>query len=652
MPILIVAEKPSVARDIARVLGARTKGDGCISGSGYIVTWALGHLVSLKEPDEIDERYKKWRMEDLPILPEKIPTKVLPKTRAQFSVVKKLMNDPDVSEIICATDSGREGELIFRYIYEQAKCKKPCKRLWISSMTDASIRAGFQNLRPSADYDALYRSARCRSEADWLVGMNASRAYTLRYNALLPIGRVQTPTLNLIVQRDLEIANFVPKDYWEIRANFGDYTGTYLCPDGKETRVFDEARARDIRDAVAGKTGTVTEAKKERKRQPPPQLFDLTQLQREANKLYGFPADKTLSVTQKLYEQRKCVTYPRTDSRYLTNDMIPKVEKVLRRLPPPYAGMIAPALEKPLTRTKRIYDESRVSDHHAIIPTGQFPTGLTPDEQKIFDMIVKRLIAVHLPDYEYDSSRILTKVGEHTFRTTGSMPAVMGWKAIYHSDKPAKSDSDEENQPLPELAVGDTRRVTRATVAAKKTQPPKPHDDASLLNMMEHAGRQIEDEALREQLKDSGLGTPATRAAIIDRLIHVGYVQRRGKTLISTDKGRKLISIVPPEITSAETTGKWERYLSELAKVHDSAAGEAKAQRFIGSISRFSAFLVDNARTGSANIHFEREPYKPVARRAGGTGSARLSPGGTGSARLSPGGTGSARLSPPNRTGK
>ena len=614
MPTLIVAEKPSVARDIARVLGAKTSGDGCISGNGYIVTWALGHLVSLKEPDEIDERYKKWRMEDLPILPETIPTKVLPKTKSQFSIVKKLMNDKEVTDIVCATDSGREGELIFRYIYGQAGCKKPCKRLWISSMTDASIRAGFQNLRPSSDYDALYRSARCRSEADWLVGMNASRAYTLRYNALLPIGRVQTPTLNLIVQRDLEIANFVPKDYWEVRANFGDYTGTYLCPDGKETRIFEEALARDIRDAVAGQTGTVIEAKKERKRQLPPQLFDLTQLQREANKLYGFPADKTLNITQKLYEQRKCVTYPRTDSRYLTNDMIPKVEKVLRALPEPYAGMIAPVMDKPLTRTKRIYDESRVSDHHAIIPTGQFPKNLTPDEQKIFDMVVKRLIAVHLPDYEYDSSRILTKVGAHTFRSTGSMPAILGWKAIYQSDKPEKPDDD--NQALPELSVGDTRRVTRATVTAKKTQPPKPHDDASLLNLMEHAGRQIEDEALREQMKDSGLGTPATRAAIIDRLIHVGYVQRKGKTLISTDKGRKLISVVPPEITSAETTGKWERYLSELAKVHDSELGETKAKRFIGSISRFSVFLVENARSGSAAVQFERETYKPKRKAA------------------------------------
>ena len=610
METLVVAEKPSVARDIARVLGARTAKDGCLTGNGYVVTWALGHLVSLKEPDELDPKYKKWRMEDLPILPDRIPTKVLPKTKAQFAVVKKWMNDPAVGSVVCATDSGREGELIFRYIYQQAGCKKPCQRLWISSMTDAAIRAGFEKLRPSSEYDALYRSARCRSEADWLVGMNASRAYTLRYNALLPIGRVQTPTLNLIVQRDREIAEFVPKDYWEVRANFGDYTGLYLCPDGKETRLFEQARAEDIRDAVAGQTGTVIEAKKERKRQLPPQLFDLTQLQREANRLHGFSADRTLSTLQKLYEVRKCVTYPRTDSRYLTNDMIPKVEKVLRALPEPYRAMAAPALEKPLSHSKRIYDESRVSDHHAIIPTGVFPKNLTPDEQKLFDMIVKRLICVHLPDYEYDASRILTRVGEHTFRTTGSTPVVMGWKALYPSDRAEKAE-DDEAAALPELQVGDTRRVHRATVRAKKTQPPKPHDDASLLNLMEHAGRQIEDEALREQMRDSGLGTPATRAAIIERLIQVGYVQRKGKQLLSTEKGRKLISVVPVEITSAETTGKWERYLSELARVGDAQQGEARAQRFIGSIQRFSTFLVENARSGGSGVQFEREPARP-----------------------------------------
>ncbi|MDO4356091.1 MAG: DNA topoisomerase 3 [Clostridia bacterium] len=609
MKTLVVAEKPSVARDIARVLGAKAGGEGCISGNDYVITWALGHLVSLKEPDELDPKYKKWNMADLPILPEHIPTKVLPKTKAQYAVVKKWMNDPAIGEIICATDSGREGELIFRYIYQQAKCRKPCRRLWISSMTDAAIRAGFESLRPASEYDALYRSARCRSEADWLVGMNASRAYTLRYNALLPIGRVQTPTLNLIVQRDREIAEFVPKDYWEVRANFGDYTGLYLCPDGKETRIFDQQRAEAIRAAVSGQTGTVIEAKKEHKRQLPPQLFDLTQLQREANKLHGFSADRTLSTLQKLYETRKCVTYPRTDSRYLTNDMIPKVEKVLRALPEPYRAMAAPALEKPLTHTKRVYDESRVSDHHAIIPTGVFPKNLTPDEQKLFDMIVKRLICVHLPDYEYDASRILTRVCEHTFRATGSVPAVMGWKALYQSEKPDKPD-DDEAQSLPDLQVGDTRRVHRATIRARKTQPPKPHDDASLLNLMEHAGRQIEDEALREQLRESGLGTPATRAAIIERLIQVGYVQRRGKQLISTEKGRRLISVVPVEITSAETTGKWERYLSELAKVKDPAQGEVRAQRFIGSIQRFSTFLVDSARSASPAVHFEREPVK------------------------------------------
>ena len=317
MKKLIVAEKPSVARDIARVLGAKTGGDGYIEGENYIITWALGHLVTLCEPDEMEERYKKWRWADLPILPDDIPLKVLPKTRSQYSAVKKLMNSKDVSSIICATDSAREGELIFRYIYQMAKCKKPVERLWISSMTDQAIRQGFANLKPSSAYDSLYVSARCRSEADWIVGMNASRAFSLKYNANLPIGRVQTPTLSMLVARDNEISAFVPQDYWEIRADFGDYEGTYIDPETKDTKVFDQGKAKNIRAQVAGKTGSVTENTRELKKMPPPQLFDLTTLQREANRKFGYPADKTLKLAQSLYETRKLLTYPRTDSRYL-----------------------------------------------------------------------------------------------------------------------------------------------------------------------------------------------------------------------------------------------------------------------------------------------------------------------------------------------
>ena len=331
MKKLIVAEKPSVARDIARVLGAKGSGDGYIEGEEYYITWALGHLVNLCEPYEMDERYKKWRWPDLPILPDDIPLKILPKTRPQYMAVKKLMNSKEVSSIICATDSAREGELIFRYIYQMAKCKKPVERLWISSMTDQAIRQGFQNLKPSSAYDSLYVSARCRSEADWIVGMNASRAFSLKYNANLPIGRVQTPTLSMLVARDNEIAAFVPQDYWEVRADFGDYEGTYLDPETKDTKLFDQEKAKAIRAKVAGKTGSITENTREMKKMPPPQLFDQTTLQREANRKFGYPADKTLKLAQSLYETRKLLTYPRTDSRYLSSDMPAPSAGALRR---------------------------------------------------------------------------------------------------------------------------------------------------------------------------------------------------------------------------------------------------------------------------------------------------------------------------------
>ncbi len=337
MKTLVVAEKPSVGRDIARVLKANARGEGFLSSDNYIVTWAVGHLVSLKEPDELDEKYSRWNKNDLPILPEEIPLKVLTPTRSQFKVVKQLMNDKDVDKIICATDSGREGELIFRYIYQMAGCKKPFDRLWISSMTDAAIKAGFDSLKPSKDYDGLYASARCRSEADWLVGMNATRAFTLRYNRLLSVGRVQTPTLALIVKRDGEIAAFVPEEYYELTAEFEAWKGVWFDPETKSTHIKDKTTAEEIAKRVKGKTGRVAEVKREQKRVPPQKLYDLTTLQREANRKFGFSADKTLKIAQSLYETHKLITYPRTDSRYLPDDMITKVKHTLSLLPEPGA---------------------------------------------------------------------------------------------------------------------------------------------------------------------------------------------------------------------------------------------------------------------------------------------------------------------------
>ena len=602
---LIVAEKPSVARDIARVVGAKTKLDGAFIGGGYVVTWALGHLVALCDPDELDPKYKKWRAEDLPILPEAIPTKVLPKTRAQFSTVKKWMKDGDVARIICATDSGREGELIFRLIYEQAGCKKPVTRLWISSMTDQAIREGMKNLKPSQAYDALYFSARCRAEADWLVGMNASRAFTLRYGALLSVGRVQTPTLKLIVDRDREIEAFEPRPYWEIRADFGDYEGLWMDPASKEMRTFDEAQAKRVKSEVTGKTGAVQEATRELKRTPPPLLYDLTSLQRDANRLMGLPAAKTLKLAQALYEQHKLITYPRTDSRYLPRDMIGGAKRAMEALPEGYQPFVKGALDRPKS-FGRVFNDERVTDHHAIIPTGSKAdlSRLPEPEKKLFDMIARRLIAAYYPDYEYESAELITKVEAHAFKTSGATPKVEGWRALYR-DAP----EEREEPPVPDIAPGEERKVRGVSVKQQKTKPPAPHTDASLLAMMEHAGKLIDDEELRERMKASGLGTPATRAAVIERLIDVGYVSRKGRAILSTDKGRSLIQVAPEEIASPETTGRWEKALYDIAGQQDKEKIAQLTGRFMEGIRRYGAFLTEAA-VRAPEAHFEKEPSK------------------------------------------
>ena len=621
MKKLVVAEKPSVAKDIARVLGAKARGEGFFYGEDYVVTWAIGHLVSLCEPGEVDEKWQKWNMAALPMLPETVPLKALPATKKQYEIVKKLLCSAKIDSVICATDSAREGELIFRNIYELSGCKKPVERLWISSMTDAAIRQGFDTLKPAACYDALYESARSRSIADWLVGMNASRAFSLRYNAHLSIGRVQTPTLNLIVKRDLEIENFVPQDYWEIRAHFGDYEGLWINPETKDTRAPSREKADQVKAEVSRQEAVVTESEAEIKRMPPPQLFDLTTLQREANKRYGYSADKTLKTAQNLYEKHKLLTYPRTDSRYLPDDMRPKIKKALQKLPEPYAAFVAAPEMNPDMHTKRFYDNSKISDHHAIVPTEKLPNlaSLSPDERNIYDMVVRRLIAAHYPAYEYESAKIITRANGHDFKSTGSMPLKEGWKALYRSDKPEKGEAM-----LPKLSVGTQRKVEKVNIKACKTKPPQPHTDASILSMMENAGKEIEDEALREQMKDSGLGTPATRASIIERLLQMGYARRSGKHVVSTEKGRKLIAVVPEQISSAVTTGKWEKALSAMAGFEDEALRSAKSARFRQGIDRFSIFLVEAARNARTDVQFESEykpKKKPVRRTAKKAGS-------------------------------
>ena len=600
--IVVVAEKPSVGRDIAQVLKCRERGEGCLAGEKYVVSWAIGHLVALCDPDELDEKYKKWRTDDLPILPASIPLKVLPKTKGQFRILKKLLCDKETDRIICATDAGREGELIFRFIYQESGCKKPVDRLWISSMTDEAITEGFASLKPGTAYDALYQSASCRAQADWLVGMNASRAFTLRHNTLLSIGRVQTPTLAILVKRHLEIAGFQPEEYYTVTADFGDYQGMWF-KEGQEndTRLPTKEAADAIVQAVKGKPGQVLLSESTPKQELPPQLYDLTQLQRDANRLLSFTAQKTLKVAQSLYETHKAITYPRTDSRHLPDDMAGPAKQAMLHLPEVYQALIPGAMPGgKLSHPRRIFDNSKISDHHAILPTSKKTDigKLPPDEAKLFDLIARRLLAAFYPAHTYDALKVITGVQEHSFRTTGRTVKELGWKKVYEGVE--KSSKDEES-PLPALSPGDTRMVQKVSSKKETTKPPPPHTDGSLLSAMEHAGRDIEDEELREQMKGSGLGTPATRAAIIERLVAVGYIARKGKTLLATDKGVELIRIAPQEIASPETTGRWELALNRIA------TGDQEPLPFLDGIRRLSEFLVRYAKEDKNTAAFAKE---------------------------------------------
>ena len=599
--ICVLAEKPSVARDIARVLGANTPGKGCLKGSGYVVTWAVGHLVTQVNPEEIDARWKTWRQDTLPMLPENIPLKVIAQSRDQFQCVKTILNAPQVDSVICATDAGREGELIFRRIYQMAGCRKPFRRLWISSMTEEAIAEGFANLRDGADYDGLYASALCRSDADWLVGMNGSRAFTLRYDSLLSVGRVQTPTLSILVKRALEIRNFVPENYWEVQADFGGYRGTWIDKDGK-TRIPDEKTAKEIVSAVTGREGEVLEVSTERKRVPPPLLYDLTTLQREANARYGFTAQKTLNLAQALYEKHKLLTYPRTDSRYLSHDMRPKVQGILKGMPEPLRALVL-SPDKAVDPGKRVYDDAKLTDHHAIIPTGRRPGTLTADEQKLYEMVARQLIAAFYPDMEYDAMSAVTGVGEHKFLSRGRAVIAQGWQAA-NPPLRSKPKKGEEEQALPQLQKGQRVPVKSAKAVAKKTTPPSPYTENTLLAAMENAGKFVENEELRRQMKERGLGTPATRAAIIERLIAVDYVRREKKALIPTDKGIRLIAVAPEQLSSPETTGRWEKGLSDIA------AGKMDPNRFMQSIRRYCAFLCQYAVTAPPQ-DFPKREFKP-----------------------------------------
>ena len=634
--IAVLAEKPSVARDIARVLGAEQKGNGYLQGNGYVVTWAIGHLVSLAEPHQMNPMWKQWRLESLPMLPGQWPLVPYERTKDQFEVVQKIITSPRVSQIICATDAGREGELIFRYIYEASGSQKPFSRLWISSLTPDAIRKGFANLRPGKEYDRLAAAASGRSRADWLVGMNLSRAYSIVYNEELSVGRVQTPTLAMIVDRELTLRQFVPEDYLQVVATFDSAT----APDANSATAyqgtwFNQAprtpnKSEEGKDAAANNTrlpadgeeanaimararigqAAVEKLSSETVRMAPPLLYDLTELQRHANRLYGFSAQTTLDIAQALYEQHKLISYPRTDSRHLSSDIAETIPKVVAAVAGPYSELLAPGTgERPLG--KRYVDDSKVSDHHAIIPTtvAMRREKLSEDEYKLYDLVCRRLLMMWHDDHLQEVTTVITAIRNANtpivdrFRTTGIVVRQLGWKVLdiggESSRRAAKKDTGkasakttgketEDEQPLPaSLVQGQAQNVVKIESLKKKTRPPQRFNDATLLTAMQTAGKTLDEKELSDAMKESGLGTPATRASIIEVLLKRAYVIRNSKSLEATDKGIHLIEVVHAEVKSPAMTGQWEALLNRMQK------GEAQLDPFIERIGAYVRSVVE-----------------------------------------------------------
>ncbi|MCX7921111.1 MAG: DNA topoisomerase III [Clostridia bacterium] len=591
---LIIAEKPSVARDIAKVMNCSQKGNGCLIGPKYIVTWALGHLVTLADPEAYGDKYKTWNLETLPMLPDKMQLVVIKETSKQFNAVRDLMKRDDVDELVIATDSGREGELVARWIIVKAGFKKPIKRLWISSQTDRAIKEGFANLKPGREYENLYMAAQCRAEADWLIGLNVTRALTCKYNAQLSAGRVQTPTLAMIVQRENEIKKFVPKDYWTISAKVNGFTIQWQEKGSGQTRIFNKPKADEVVSRVNGQTGEIIEVKKEGKKELPPLAYDLTELQREANRRYGYSAKKTLSIMQRLYETHKLVTYPRTDSRYITEDMVPTLPERLKSISiGPYAEAARNVLRNKINVSKRFVDNTKVTDHHAIIPTEQYVNlgELNSEERNVYDLIVKRFIAVLNPPFEYEQTTVKVDVKGEVFYAKGKIVKAKGWKSVYEgqSDADEEEDDEDRDQSLPDIKKGQALKLLSVKAVNGKTKPPARYNEATLLSAMEHPGKFIENEAMREAMENtSGLGTPATRADIIEKLFDSFYMERRGKEIFPTSKGIQLIDLVPSDLKSPELTAKWEQQLSLVSK------GKTNAGKFIGEMKSYASKLVSN----------------------------------------------------------
>src|SRR5438094_2152191 len=582
MKTLVIAEKPSVARDIVDAQpGSFENNDSYYESEDTIVTFAVGHLVELINPEDYDERFKKWRMADLPIVPDEFKLRARDKkAEKQLKVIHKLLKRDDVDRIVNACDAGREGELIFAYIYETSGVDKPVERLWINSMTKQAIREGFEQLRPGEQLRQLEAAARSRSEADWLVGMNATRAATIRGRAwvggVVSLGRVQTPTLALMVKREREIQAFVPEPYWLVHAQFDPrYEGLWF--DGDETRLKEGKRAEEIATKVSGADGVVESVERKEQSERAPLLYDLTSLQRDANRRFGFSARRTLQAAQSLYEDKKAITYPRTSSRYLSGDMVPFLKPTAETLVPigEFAAAARYVLGLERLPLQRVVNDARVSDHHAIIPTDveHDVSRFSPDERRVFDLVARRFLAVFHPSARYQRTEVVTLVEEERFRTRGKITLEPGWRRVYglesEADKQAGKAQDEEtadeSAELPKLEQGQAVKCVEAEFEDKQTKPPPRYTEATLLSAMETAGKRIDDEELREAMKDSGLGTPATRAETIEVLIRREYIERAGKELQPTPKGLQVITMLEEHpLTSPELTGDWEKRLSDI----------------------------------------------------------------------------------------
>jgi len=620
---LVVAEKPSVARDLSGPLpGAFTQGKdkAFLEGDDYVITWAVGHLVGLAEPDAYDPKLKKWRYADLPIVPDKF--QLVPndeRSAKQLKVIHRLMAREDIDEVINACDAGREGELIFAYVYDTAKVKKPVKRLWLSSMTRKAIEDAFGRLRPGEEMESLEDAARSRSEADWIVGMNATRAASIRlraaFDGAVSLGRVQTPTLALIARREEEIRAFKPEPYWLVEAKFAasgerNYSGRYLG--GKRIK---EDEAAKIAEACKGQDGLITKLEKKEEREKPQLLYDLTSLQRHANTLHGFSARRTLGAAQKLYEEHKALTYPRTNSRYLTGDMVEDIQPIAELVGHNAAyrkgsEYVQSLKELPLGR---VVNDEKVEDHHAIIPTkSEHDLGkMGADELKVYDLVTKRFLAIFHPEAVFERTRVETTVVENVFRTSGRVLVEAGWRSVYGQEAQGEGKQEEDSggdQLLPKLEQDESVETREVESLRKETQPPRRFTEASLLAAMETAGKEIEDADLREAMKDSGIGTPATRASIIERLIAVAYIEREGRSLHATEKGVQVIRLLGEHaLTSPQLTGDWEHRLNKIEKGEDSRPAFMKdIAKFIGEtveeLDKLKGVKIERANLGPCPV--------------------------------------------------